>query len=138
MYECGTLVILQAIRAAKLRQFADFDAVLQKQEKERLKKLTDDSDHGVGGQFLYGRALLRSASRLSRAVIEDTLAGRTPLQRSGAAHVAQLGVQLRRLMRDTSELPRCTCWTPTSSWRRVAFITRQHRSRLLELAARHA
>lgn len=74
-YRCGTLVVLQAIRRAGLREFRDFGAVYEA-EQERLRGLS--AQEGSGGQFLYSQPF-RIGERLSRALINDALSGRTPL-----------------------------------------------------------
>jgi len=77
-YRCGTLVVLQAVRRAGLRHFDDFSAVYNA-ERERLKALAEDQESGGGGgQFLYSQPY-RIGERLSRALIDDALNGRTPL-----------------------------------------------------------
>lgn len=76
-YRCGTLVVLQAIRRAGLRQFEDYQATYD-HEVERLRALAADRDDGPGGQFLYSQPF-RIGERFSRALIDDALSGRTPL-----------------------------------------------------------
>lgn len=76
-YRCGTLVVLHAVHHAGLREFDDFGSTYDT-ERERLKGLAEATDQGAGGQFLYNQPY-RIGERLSRALIGDVLAGRTPL-----------------------------------------------------------
>lgn len=77
-YRCGTLVVLQAINRQRLRAFEDYEATYD-EEVERLKQLAADRDDGGGsGQFLYNQPY-RIGERLSRALIDDALGGRTSL-----------------------------------------------------------
>lgn len=73
-YRCGTLVVLQAIRRERLRDFTDFQADYDA-EVERLRSF-ERSETGSGGQFLYNQPF-RIGTRLSRALIGDAMAGRT-------------------------------------------------------------
>jgi Zn-dependent peptidase ImmA (M78 family) len=77
-YRCGTLVVLQAINRLRLIGFDNFDATYDK-EVERLKAIAaDQDDAGSSGQFLYNQPY-RIGERLSHALIDDTLSGRTSL-----------------------------------------------------------
>lgn len=76
-YRCGTLVVLQAIRRAGLRQFEDYQGTYAN-EVERLRALSADKEDGTGGQFLYSQPF-RIGERFSRALIDEALSGRTPL-----------------------------------------------------------
>lgn len=76
-YRCGTLVVLQAINRNGLREFDDYEATYD-QEVERLKALAEDREAGGSGQFLYNQPY-RIGERLSRAIIDDALGGRTTL-----------------------------------------------------------
>jgi Zn-dependent peptidase ImmA (M78 family) len=76
-YRCGTLVVLQAINRTGLRKFDDYEATYD-DEVERLKALAADRDDGGSGQFLYNQPY-RIGERLSRALIDDALGGRTAL-----------------------------------------------------------
>lgn len=75
-YKCGTLVILQTINRAGLRQFSDYDATYDA-EVERLKAIATDRGDG-GGVFMTNQPF-RIGERLSRALIRDALNGRTAL-----------------------------------------------------------
>lgn len=75
-FRCGTLVVLQALNRAGLRQFRDFGAAYDA-EVARLINLTGD-DAGSGGQF-YNSQPFRIGDRLSRALVADTLEGRTTI-----------------------------------------------------------
>lgn len=78
VYRCGTLVVLQAINRLRLIGFDNFDATYDK-EVERLKAIAaDQDDAGSSGQFLYNQPY-RIGERLSHALIDDTLGGRTSL-----------------------------------------------------------
>jgi Zn-dependent peptidase ImmA (M78 family) len=74
VYRCGTLVVLQAIRRERLRDFTDFQADYDA-EVERLRGF-ERSETGSGGQFLYNQPF-RIGTRLSRALISVAMAGRT-------------------------------------------------------------
>jgi Zn-dependent peptidase ImmA (M78 family) len=76
-YKCGTLVVLQAINRAGLRHFGDFGATYDA-ERDRLRALAEEKDEAGSGQFLYNQPY-RIGERLSRALIDDALGGRTPL-----------------------------------------------------------
>lgn len=76
-YRCGTLVVLQAISRTGLRQFDDYEATYDA-EVERLKTLAADREDSGNGQFLYNQPY-RIGERLSRALIDDALGGRTTL-----------------------------------------------------------
>ena len=88
VYRCGTLVVLQALRTNKLRQFDDFRAD-NDAEKDRLKKLADDRESGDSGrgQFIYNQPF-RIGERLSRALIGDAISGRTAVNE--AVHLMSL------------------------------------------------
>ena len=68
--------MLQAINRLRLRGFVDFDSTYQN-EVARLQAFSSDRDAG-GGTFLYNQPF-RIGERFSRAIINDTLAGRTPI-----------------------------------------------------------
>jgi Zn-dependent peptidase ImmA (M78 family) len=76
VFRCGTLVVLQALRRNGLRTFPDFDAVYEA-EKERLLAFAKDRVGGGGDH--YSNQPLRIGERFSRAIITDTLSGRTQL-----------------------------------------------------------
>lgn len=77
-YRCGTLVVLQAINRNELRDFEDYGATYDA-EVARLKQLAADRGESDGsGQFLYNQPY-RIGERLSRALIDDALGGRTSL-----------------------------------------------------------
>lgn len=76
-YRCGTLVVLQAVNRTGLRTFDDYGATYD-DEVARLKALAVDRDEGGSGQFLYNQPY-RIGERLSRALINDALGGRTTL-----------------------------------------------------------
>lgn len=73
-YRCGTLVVLQAVRRARLREFDDYERDYDI-ELERLKSMWK-KEEGPGGQFIYNQPF-RIGARLSRALISDAMAGRT-------------------------------------------------------------
>lgn len=74
VYKCGTLVILQVLRAAGLREFDDFDATYSN-EVDRLNRIASGRSSG-GGNFYYNQPY-RIGERLSRAIVHDTLEGNT-------------------------------------------------------------
>lgn len=74
VYRCGTLVVLQALRRAGVRDFDDFNRDYDT-ELERLISI-GRREEGPGGQFIYNQPF-RIGTRLSRALISDALAGRT-------------------------------------------------------------
>lgn len=74
-YRCGNLVVLQALRRYRVAEFANFDAVYSEEER-RLKVLAERSGTGSGGDH-YNNQPYRVGDRLSRAIIGDTLEGRT-------------------------------------------------------------
>jgi len=76
-YKCGTLVVLQAINRTGLRNFDDYGATYD-DEVERLKAFSAGKDDRGRGQFLYNQPY-RIGERLSRALIDDALGGRTTL-----------------------------------------------------------
>jgi len=76
-YRCGTLVVLQAINRTGLRNFDDYGATYD-DEVERLKAFSAGKDDRGHGQFLYNQPY-RIGERLSRALIDDALGGRTTL-----------------------------------------------------------
>lgn len=75
-FRCGTLVVLHAINRSGLREFRDFGAVYDA-EVARLIDLSGD-DAATGGQF-YNSQPFRIGERLSRALVADTLEGRTTI-----------------------------------------------------------
>lgn len=75
IYKCGTLVILQAIRRHGFMEFADFDSVYQ-EEVRRLEHFAQQAADSGGGNFYYSQPF-RIGERLSRALINDALEGRT-------------------------------------------------------------
>lgn len=85
VYKCGTLVVLQALNRSDLREFDNFGETYEA-ERERLNALVEESEGG-GGQFLYNQPF-RIGARLSRALIDDALGGRTPL--AEAVHLMSL------------------------------------------------
>jgi Zn-dependent peptidase ImmA (M78 family) len=86
VYKCGTLVVLQALRRHGLRNFEDFDADYRV-EVDRLNSI-DRSRRGGGGDY-YRNQRYRIGARLSRAIIKDTLEGRTPI--SEAISIMSIG-----------------------------------------------
>jgi Zn-dependent peptidase ImmA (M78 family) len=76
IFKCGTLVILQALRRHRLRDFDDFDAYYEA-EKDRLAELAKDRT-SKGGEFNLNQPY-RIGERFSRAIISDALSGGTPL-----------------------------------------------------------
>jgi hypothetical protein len=77
VYRCGTLVVLKALHDTGLYHFTDYDAAYQ-MELQRLQTLAPDRGEGGGGQFVFNQPF-RIGERLSRALIADTLAGKTTL-----------------------------------------------------------
>lgn len=75
-YRCGTLVVLQALRRHKVREFVDFGEVYDA-ELTRLQELSKDKPSGGGDH--YANQPFRIGERFSRAIISDALSGRTPL-----------------------------------------------------------
>jgi Zn-dependent peptidase ImmA (M78 family) len=75
-FRCGTLVVLQALQRAGIRRFEDFPAAYDA-EATRLQGLRRDRQ---GGGDHYNNQPFRIGERLSRAVIADTLEGRTSLE----------------------------------------------------------
>ena len=76
VYRCGTLVVLQALHSGGLGAFEDFNAVYEA-EVRRLNELQRDQA-SLGGDH-YRSQPFRVGERLSRALIADTLEGRTSL-----------------------------------------------------------
>jgi Zn-dependent peptidase ImmA (M78 family) len=76
-YRCGTLVVLQALHRYGVRRLADFDAAYDA-EVLRLRGLSEEASGGNGGDH-YNNQPFRVGDRLSRALIADTLEGRTPI-----------------------------------------------------------
>lgn len=74
-YRCGTLVVLQAIRHHGLAEFEDF-AATYRAELERLEQFSALPGDSEGGSF-YNNQPFRIGDRLSRAIVGDTLEGRT-------------------------------------------------------------
>lgn len=75
VYRCGTLVVLQALHRG-VHAFEDFNAVYEA-EVRRLNELQRDQA-SPGGDH-YRNQPFRVGERLSRALIADTLEGRTSL-----------------------------------------------------------
>ncbi len=76
-FRCGTLVVLQALHRTRMRTFDDFEATYDA-EVRRLVQLQERSASRVGGDH-YNNQPFRIGERLSRALITDTLEGRTSL-----------------------------------------------------------
>lgn len=76
IFKCGTLVILQALDRHGLQQFDDFQATYAS-EVARLAEIAAREGPG-GGQF-YGNQPYRIGERLSHALIDDAIAGRTSI-----------------------------------------------------------
>lgn len=74
VYRCGTLVALQAIHKYNLRHFDNFEA----EYEAEVDRLSSISRSGAGGNF-YNNQPYRIGERFSRAIIADTLEGRTPI-----------------------------------------------------------
>ena len=74
-FHCGTLVVLQALNRARLRQFSDFDEAYDA-ELRRLAQLQEGRQSPGGGDH-YNNQPFRVGERLSRALVADTLEGRT-------------------------------------------------------------
>lgn len=74
-FRCGTLVVLQALNRARLRRFDDFDDAYDA-ELRRLARLRDARQASGGGDH-YNNQPFRVGERLSRALVADTLEGRT-------------------------------------------------------------
>ena len=74
-FRCGTLVVLQALNRARLRRFEDFDAAYDG-EVRRLAQLSEERQSSGGGNH-YNSQPFRVGERLSRALVADTLEGRT-------------------------------------------------------------
>ena len=74
-FRCGTLVVLQSLHCAELRQFEDFAAAYEA-ELGRVRTLSQKE--GTGGDH-YNNQPFRVGERLSRALIADTLEGRTTI-----------------------------------------------------------
>lgn len=78
VYRCGTLVVLQAVNRLGLMEFGDFRATYD-EEVDRLNTIAADrGDSGGGGTFLFNQPY-RIGERLSHALIDDALNGRTSL-----------------------------------------------------------
>jgi Zn-dependent peptidase ImmA (M78 family) len=77
VYRCGTLVVLQALHRSGVRRLTDFDAAYET-EVQRLRGLTEEAASSTGGDH-YNNQPFRVGDRLSRALIADTLEGRTPI-----------------------------------------------------------
>lgn len=76
IFKCGTLVILQAMNRHGLRRFDDFPAVYDS-EVARLKSIAARQNDS-GGQF-YANQPYRIGARLSHALIDDAIGGRTSI-----------------------------------------------------------
>lgn len=74
VYKCGTLVVLQALRRHRLRDFEDFDA----DYRDELDRVSSIARSEQGGNFYYNQPY-RIGARLSWAVITDALEGRTSI-----------------------------------------------------------
>lgn len=74
-FRCGTLVVLQALNRSGLRQFDDFGEAYDG-EVLRLARLRDGRQLSGGGDH-YNNQPFRVGDRLSRALVADTLEGRT-------------------------------------------------------------
>ena len=76
-FRCGTLVVLQALNRTGIRSFDDFEATYDA-EVRRLVLLQEGSASRGGGDH-YNNQPFRVGETLSRALIADTLEGRTSL-----------------------------------------------------------
>ncbi len=74
-FRCGTLVVLQALNRARLRRFSDFELTYDT-ELRRLARLREERQPSGGGDH-YNNQPFRVGERLSRALVADTLEGRT-------------------------------------------------------------
>jgi Zn-dependent peptidase ImmA (M78 family) len=75
-FRCGTLVILQALRRTGVRRFEDFGDAYDA-EVTRLRNLSSPRPSG-GGDY-YKNQPFRIGERLSRALVADSLEGRTSI-----------------------------------------------------------
>lgn len=75
-FRCGTLVILQALHRTGARPIEDF-GVAYERELKRLQVL--GGPQGKGGGDYYLTLPYRAGERFSRALIADTLEGKTPI-----------------------------------------------------------
>jgi len=75
-FRCGTLVVLQALRRTGVRRIENYDTAYDA-EVARLRTLSDSG--GSGGGDHYNNQPFRVGERLSRALIADTLEGRTTI-----------------------------------------------------------
>lgn len=75
-FRCGTLVVLQALQRTRTRRFDDFDRVYDA-EVARLRTLSESRESNRGNY--YHNQPFRIGERLSRALIADTLEGRTTI-----------------------------------------------------------
>ena len=75
-FRCGTLVVLQALHRTGIRPIDDF-AHAYDAEVARLRALSPAGESGGGDH--YNNQPFRVGERLSRALIADTLEGRTPI-----------------------------------------------------------
>lgn len=75
-FRCGTLVVLQALHRTGTRRIENFSAAYE-QELQRLQNLA--ASRGEGGGDYYSNLPFRVGERLSRALIADTLEGRTSM-----------------------------------------------------------
>jgi len=76
-FRCGTLVVLQALNRTGIRSFDDFEATYDA-EVRRLVLLQEGSASRGGGDH-YNNQPFRVGETLSRALIADTLEGRTSI-----------------------------------------------------------
>lgn len=76
-FRCGTLVVLQALHRTGIRRIDNFADVYDA-EVARLHRLTEGREAGGGDH--YNNQPFRVGERLSRALIADTLEGRTSIE----------------------------------------------------------
>lgn len=76
-FRCGTLVVLQALHRTGIRRIDNFGDVYDA-EVARLHRLTEGREAGGGDH--YNNQPFRVGERLSRALIADTLEGRTSIE----------------------------------------------------------
>ncbi len=76
VFRCGTLVVLQALRRTGVRRFEAFGDAYET-EVSRLRDLSDGRQ-GAGGDH-YHNQTFRVGERLSRALVADSLEGRTSI-----------------------------------------------------------
>lgn len=75
-FRCGTLVVLQALHRTGVRQIDNYNGAYDA-EVVRLRNLSTASDTGSGNH--YHNQPFRVGERLSRALVADTLEGRTSI-----------------------------------------------------------